>query len=196
MLTLIENGSRILGAFPNMIETQIPGLEVCKRAGSVVFNKAKYTNLKETESTAIYIPDSLDETKLKEASGCQVYVTKKSFFEVLQKVYVLKSMRWPDYVSFTNNDGSAPYNCAFSFQQLPAYTMEDGRSITICGACKMPGCDYKNENCPTKKLKQNKEVAIYNAHKRQKVAKRVTTLEVAQQAKIKYSSGTKNRFAS
>ena len=49
---------------------------------------------------------------------------------------------------------------------------------------------------PMKKLKQNKEVAIYNAHKRQKVAKRVTTLEVAQQAKIKYSSGTKNRFAS
>ena len=74
--------------------------------------------------------------------------------------------------------------------------MEDGRSITICGACKMPGCDYRNENCPMKKLKQNKEVAIYNAHKRQKVAKRVTTLEVAQQAKIKYSSGTKNRFAS
>ena len=39
------------------------------------------------------------------------------------------------------------------------------------------------------------EVAIYNAHKRQKVANRLSTLEAAQQAKIKYSSGTKNRFA-
>ena len=179
-----------------MIETQIPGLEVCKRSGSIVFNKAKYTNLKESSSETIYVQDHLDDTKLKEASGCQVYVTRKSFFEVLEKIYVQKAWNWPEYISFTNNDGSAPYNCSFSFQQLQSYPMSDGRSITICGACKKYGCDYKNEDCPMRRLKQNKEVASYRAFKKQKLQKRASALESAQQAKTLYSSGTKNRFAS
>ena len=179
---------------PEMIEAQIPGLEVCKRSGSIVFNKARYTNLKEGD-TVTYVPDHLDDTKLKEASGFQVYTTRESFFKVLDIIYVQKAWNWPPFITFSNNDGSAPYNCSFSFQQLDFYNMPDGRTMNICGACKRPGCHYKNEDCIMRKLKQNKDVAAYNDKKRQRVQKKVNTLEAAKLAKIKYSSGTKNRFA-
>ena len=177
------------------MEQQIPGIEVCKRNGSIVFNKAKMTHLKDLDETAC-VPDHEDEDELMEAAGCQVYVTKESFFRTLTNIYVKKSMQWPDFITFKNNNNTAPYVCPFTFQQLDNYSLDNGKQVLIlCGACKRTNCNYKDDKCPLNVVKANHEVAKYAAEKKRKQEKHKDNITKAKKTKAWFASKSKNRFA-
>ena len=177
------------------MEQQIPGIEVCKRNGSIVFNKAKMTHLKDLDETA-YVPDHEDEDELMEAAGCQVYVTKESFFRTLTNIYVKKIMQWPDFITFKNNNNTAPYICPFTFQQLDNYSLDNGKQVLIlCGACKRTNCNYKDYKCPLNVVKANHEVAKYAAEKKRKQETHKDNITKAKKAKAWFASKSKNRFA-
>ena len=180
---------------PQFIEQQIPGIEVCKRNGSIVFNKAKMTHLKDLDETA-FVPDHEDEDELMEAAGCQVYVTRESFFRTLTNVYVKKTMELPEFITFGNNNNTAPYICPYTFQQLDDYPLDNGKQVLmICGACKRLNCHYKDDKCPLNVVKSNHEVARYAEQKKRKQEQHLEKVAKAKKTKAWFASKSKNRFA-